>query len=138
MTIGAPCVEWEQCTQHTESDEDEWEEDVLDVTRNAVVSCDCGQLKGVVAAVDTIKVVDTQQSKDQQGRASHQHQGQLHGRVLLATRPPYTNQQVHWNQSHLVEHKHSKQVGRDKETIHTCREQGEPQEVLLSKRLQLP
>ena len=52
MTIGAPCVEWEQCTQHTESDEDEGEEDVLDIARNAVVGCNCGQLKGIAAAVD--------------------------------------------------------------------------------------
>ena len=78
MTIGAPCVEWEQSTQHTESDEDEWEEDILDVTRNTMISCDGSQLECIVTAIDTIEVIDTQQSENQQGGASHQHQSKLH------------------------------------------------------------
>ena len=131
-------MEWEQSTQHTESDEDEWEEDILDITRNTVISCDSGKLECVRATVDTVEVVDTQQSENQQGRTSHQHQGKLHGRVLLATRAPYTNKQVHRNKSYLVEHEHGEQVGRDEEAEHTCRKQGEPEEVLLGERLELP
>ena len=131
-------MEWEQSTQNTESDEDEWEEDILDVSRNTMVSCDSCQLECVLTAVDTVEVVDTQQSENQQSRTSHQHQGKLHGRILLATRTPNTNQQVHRNQSYLVEHEHSEQVGRDKEAEHTSRKQCEPKEVLLCEWLQLP
>ena len=103
-----------------------------------MVSCDSCQLECVLTAVDTVEVVDTQQSENQQSRTSHQHQCKLHGRILLATRTPNTNQQVHRNQSNLVEHEHCEQVGRDEEAKHTCRKQCEPKEVLLCEWLQLP
>ena len=72
-------MEWEQGAQHTESDEDEGEEDVLNITRNTVISCNRCEFEGVRTAIDAIEVVNTQQSENQQGRTSHQHQRQLHG-----------------------------------------------------------
>ena len=79
MTIGRPSVEREESSQHTESDEDEGEEDVLDICGNSVIGSNRGQLEGVAATVLAVEEIDTQQSEDQQGRASHQHQRELHG-----------------------------------------------------------
>ena len=67
----------------------------------------------------TTEIVDAQDADNQEGRASHQHQRQFHGRVLLMTRAPDANQQIHRNQRHLVEHEHREQVGRDEEAEHT-------------------
>ncbi len=64
-------------------------------------------------------VVDTQDTDKQEGGAAHQHQCQLHGGVLLASRPPYTDKQIHGNEGNLVEHEHGEQVGRDEEPEHT-------------------
>ena len=127
-------MEGEQSTQHTESDEDEGEERILNLLGNVVHSSNLVDIhRGVTA-----EVVDTQHAENQQSRTTHQHQRQLHGRILLAARTPHTNQEVHRNQSHLIEHEHGEHVGADEETKHTRRKQGEPKEILLGKRLQLP
>ena len=72
-------MEWEQGAQHTESDEDEGEEQVLNVARNAVIGCNRGQFEGVRATIETIEVIDAQQAEDEQSRSSHQHERKLHG-----------------------------------------------------------
>ena len=58
-------MEREQGSQHTKADEDEGEEDVLDPTRDGVVSSDRGQFERVVTTVLAIEEVDTQQTKNQ-------------------------------------------------------------------------
>ena len=134
MTVGAPCVEREQSTQHTKSDEDEREEHLLDSYGDVVQS---GNLVDIHRG-GTTEEVDAQNTDDQQGRASHEHERQLHGSILFGTTSPHANQEVHGNQSHLVEHEHGEHVDRDEETIDTRREQGEPEEILFGHRLQLP
>ena len=79
MTVGRPCVEGEQSTKHTESDKDEREEDVLYPAWDSVGCSNRGQLERVVATILSVEELDTQQTKNQQGRSSHQHQGKLHG-----------------------------------------------------------
>ena len=51
---------------------------------------------------------------------------------------PDTNQEVHGDERHLVEHEHREQVGRDEEAEDTRREQREPKEILLGERFELP
>ena len=126
MTVGRPCVEREQGSQHTEADEDEGEEDVLYPAGDGVGCSNRRQFERVVAAILAVEEVDTQQTENQQGRASHQHECQFHSRVLLMTRAPDTNQEVHRDKGHLVEHEHCEEVGGDEEAEHTGREQREP------------
>ena len=107
MTIRRPCVEREQGTQHTEADEDEGEEHLLNLNGDIVHSSNLVDVHRRSAAEE----VDAKNTDNQQGRTTHQHECQLHGRVLLATRAPNTNQQVHGNQGYLVEHEHREEVG---------------------------
>ena len=91
-----------------------------------------------VHRVETRLVVDAQDTDHQQGRTTHQHQGQLHGRVVFAAAAPNANQQVHGDKGHLVEHEHREEVDRDEEAEHTGRQQHEPQEELLGQGVDLP
>ena len=63
--------------------------------------------------------VDAQDAAEQQGRPAHEHQRQLHGRILLAAAAPDADEQVHRDQCHFVEHEHSEKVHRNKETEYT-------------------
>ena len=116
MTVRRPCVEGEQRTQHTKTDEDEGEEHLLRLYGNVVHGSNLIDIHGG----GTAEVIDTQNTDNQQSRASHQHQGQLHGCILLIARAPDTNQQVHGNQRNLIEHEHGKHIGADEEPIDTC------------------
>ena len=67
-------MEWEQSSEDTESDEDEWEEYLLDMNRDIVKSCNgidihCGS---------TTEVVDTKNTNDKQSRTTHEHEGKFH------------------------------------------------------------
>ena len=75
--------------------------------------------------------VNSNDSQHQEGRAAHEHEGKLHSTVVLVTTTPHTNQKVHGNECHLIEHEHCEQVDTDKEAKYTCRQEEEPQEELL-------
>ena len=72
-------MEWEQGTEHTESDEDEWEQYVLYVNRDVIV---VGNLKDVHGR-GTIVEIDAYETEDDKRRTSHEHKGKLHGCILL-------------------------------------------------------
>ena len=72
-------MEREQGAQHSEADEDEGEEHLLDVDGNAVVGGNGRQFEGIGAAVEAVEEVDAQQAENEQRGASHQHEGELHG-----------------------------------------------------------
>ncbi len=127
-------MEREHGSKYTETDEDEGEEHLLNLHRDIVHGGNLVDIHGR----GTTKVVDAQDTNNEQSRASHQHQRQLHGRILLGTTTPHTNQQVHRDERHLIEHEHGEKVGADKEAEHTCGKQGEPEEILFSERFQLP
>ena len=134
VTVGRPCVEREERAKHAESDEDEREEYLLYVNGNIVhgsnlldVHCRC-----------TAEIVDSEDSDDKQGRASHKHQSELHGSILLVSATPHTDEKIHRDESNLIEHEHSEHIGADEEAVNTGREQCEPKEVLLCHRLELP
>ena len=74
----------------------------------------------------------------QQRRTAHEHQRQLHGRILLAAAAPDADQEVHRNQRHLVEHEHREEVDRDEESEDADAQQTEPQEIGLYVLLHLP
>ena len=133
MTVGTPSVEGEQSTQYTEAQEDEREEESLHFGRDVAL----GNFKDI-HGFGTGSVEDAEDTNQQEGRTTHQHECQFHGCIFLLTASPYTDEQVHRNQGHFVEHEHGEQVGRDKETIYTGTQQSEPQEVFLSHRFQLP
>ena len=99
-------MEGKECSQHTESQEDHREEDTLHFGRYLVLH-DFQDIHRLGSG----SVVDAQDTNQQEGRTTHQHQGQLHGSVFLAAASPHTNQQVHRNQSHFIEHEHGEQVG---------------------------
>ena len=116
MTDWRPCVEREQSTKYTETNEHKREQHVLNGCRDVVVVCN---LKDAHCR-GTIEEVDTYQAEDDEGRTAHKHQRKLHGCILLATRTPETNQEVHRDEGYLIEHKHGEEVDRDEETINTC------------------
>ena len=134
MTVGAPGMEREQSAQHAETEEGKREPDALLLHGNIVQLGYLQQVHGGGAATE----VDTEDTDKQESGTAHQHQRQFHGSVFLASRTPYANQQVHRDERYLVEHEHGEQVGRDKETEHTHRQQGEPQEIFFGQRLQTP
>ena len=134
MTVGAPCVEREQGAQYAETDEGQREPDALLFDGNVVQACNLQQVHGRCARTE----VDAQDADQQEGRATHQHQRQLHGGVFLVTGTPHANQQVHRDQSHLIEHEHREQVYRDEEAEHTQGQEREPKEIFFRKRLQTP
>ena len=103
-------MEWEQRTKNTETDEEQWEEHVLYALRDSVSTI--GMVSDIqdFESLSTTVEVDTQDTDKQEGGAAHQHQCQLHGGVLLASRPPYTDKQIHGNKGNLVEHEHGEQV----------------------------
>ena len=127
-------MEGEQSTQHTKTDENEGEEYLLDVNGNVMLGGNFRDNHRVGSAVE----VDAENTEDEQGRTSHEHQRQFHGRILLVARTPNTNEQVHGNEGHLIEHEHGEHIHGDEEAEHTCGKQGEPKEILLRERLQLP
>ena len=86
----------------------------------------------------TREEVNAEDADDEQGGATHKHQRQLHGSILLGTATPNTYQQVHRDKGNLVEHEHREHISADEETVDTRRQKGKPEEVLLGQRLQLP
>ena len=127
-------MEWEQSTQDTETNEDEWEEHFLNRYRNIVQSCNlidihCG---------GTTEVVDAKNADNQQRTTTHEHQRKLHGGILLRPCSPYTDKEIHWYQGYLIEHKHGEKIGRNKETEHTNAQKNEPKEVFFLHRFKLP
>ena len=78
MTVGRPGVEREQGPEDSETDEDEGEEYLLDVGGNIVLGGNLGDNHGVGPAEE----VDAEDADDEQRRASHKHEGKLHGCIL--------------------------------------------------------
>ena len=74
-------MEGEQSTQHTETNEDEGEEHLLNSYGNIVHSSNLID----VHRGSTAEVIDAKDTDNQEGGTSHQHQRQLHGSILLVT-----------------------------------------------------
>ena len=106
VTVGTPSMEGEQGTQYTESQEDEREEKSLHFGRNVAL----GDFKDI-HGIATGSVEDAENTNQQEGRAPHEHQCQLHGCIFLLTASPYTDEQIHRNQGYFIEHEHGEQVG---------------------------
>ena len=83
-------------------------------------------------------IVDAQDADKQKCRATHKHKGELHCSIVLVAATPHTDEQIHRDECHLVEHKHREQVNRNEEAEHTGGQENEPQEILLRERLNLP
>ena len=131
-------MEWEQSSKNTETDEEQWEEYILNALRNSVSTM--GMVSDIqdFECLSTTVEVDTQDTDNQKSRTTHQHQSQLHGRILLCTTTPYTDEEIHRNQRNLIEHEHGEHVNRDEETIYTDAQESEPEEVFLLHWLHLP
>ena len=127
-------MEWEQSTEHTESDEDEWEQYVLYVNRDVIV---VGNLKDVHGR-GTIVEIDAYKTEDDKCRTSHEHEGKLHSGIFLLSTTPVTDKEIHRDKGYLIEHEHSEEVDADEESEHTCREEYEPHEELLCEWLEFP
>ena len=138
MTIGRPCMEWEHGTQHAEADKCQREQQILPIVRNGIVMCNIQDVHRQGLTSRCRVEIDTNQAEHQEGRATHQHQRQFHRAIVLVTTTPHTNEQVHGNQSNLIEHEHREQVNRDKETEHTRGQQEEPHEELTRHGVHLP
>ena len=110
VTVGAPCMEWEQGAKNTESQEYHREEDALHFGRDLQFH----NFKNVHGSASG-SVEYTQDTDKQECRATHQHKGKLHGCVFFLSATPYTDKQVHRDKSYFVEHEHSEEVGRNKE-----------------------
>gem|GEM_PF-3035083 len=138
MTIGRPCVEREHGAQHAKSHKGEREQIVLPLVRNSIVVRYLQQVHRQGLSLGRAMEINANETQHQEGRTTHEHEGEFHGTVVLVATTPHTNEQVHGNERHLVEHEHGEQVYRDEEAKHTCREQEEPQEELLGQRVHLP
>ena len=127
MTVGRPCVEWEEGSQHAETDEKQGEEDVLHILG------DIGHSRNLIDVHrgGSTEEVDGQDADDEQRRTTHKHQGEFHGGILLGACTPYSDKQIHRDKGYLVEHEHGEHIYRDEEAEHTGAEQGEPEEVFL-------
>ena len=79
MTVGRPCVEWEQGTKNAKANEDEGEEHLLNGNRDGMELSNLHDAHCISATVLTIEEVDTKNTYDEQGGTAHQHQGKLHG-----------------------------------------------------------
>ena len=86
-----------------------------DISRNVIV---VRNLKDAHCRT-AVEEVDAHKTQDDEGGTAHKHQGELHGCILLATRTPVANQEVHRDKGNLVEHEHGEEVDGDKETIDT-------------------
>lgn len=73
-------------------------------------------------------VVDADKREHQERRAAHEHQGELHGRILLAACAPLADEKIHRYERHLVEHEHREEVGSDEEAEHTGGKEEKPHE----------
>ena len=131
MAVGAPCVEGEHGAENTEAYECHREEECLPAMRDGAVAGDLEDVPCQLSALGSRVVIDADEAEHEECRAAHEHQGQLHGRVVLAARAPYADEKVHRDKSHLIEHKHGEEVDRDKEAEHTGRQQNQPQEESL-------
>ena len=139
MTVGAPCVEREEGSEHTETDEHHGEEHLLQVYGN---EARCGGYLGDVhrisAAERPVEEVDAQDADDEQCRTAHEHQRQFHGCILFLAAAPHADEQVHGDEGHLVEHEHGEEIDADKEAEHTRAKECKPEEILLGEGFELP
>ena len=137
VAVGRPSVEREHGAKHTEAHKCEREQHALPTVGYGIV---VGNLKDVhsEAAVGARVVVDADDAEHQEGRATHEHQRKLHGRVVLVATAPHANQQIHGDERDLVEHEHGEQVDGYEEAEHACRQQIEPKEELLGQRIDFP
>ena len=138
VTVGAPCVEGEEGSEHTETDEGEGEPEALLGKGNGMGAARVVGNLDNVHGLATGTVEDAEDAAHEEGRAAHEHEGELHGCILLAATTPHANEQVHGDEGYLVEHEHGEHVDRDEEAEHTEAQQGEPKEVLLGEGLELP
>ena len=138
MTVRTPGVEREHGSEDTESDKRETEEKILPARVNRIVVGYLENVPGELSALRRTVPIDTEKTEHQEGRTAHQHQGQLHCRIFLAARAPHTDQKVHRNQSHLIEHEHGEHVDGNEESEHTGRQETEPEEEVLGKGIDFP
>ena len=138
VTIGRPCVEGEECAEHTEADEGHREPKQLPVVGNGV------RAAGVVGDLDDVHrvtagaVEDAEDTTHQEGRTTHEHEGELHRGVFFSTGSPHADEEIHGNERDFIEHEHGEHVNRDEKAEHAHRKQGEPKEIFLGEGLQLP
>ena len=134
MAVGTPCMEREQGTQYAEAQEHRRKEQVLHLFGDIM---QVGNLQHI-HRLRPGSVIDAQDTDEQESRPAHQHQRQFHGGIFLTPAAPYTNEQVHRNESHLIKHEHGEKVGRNEETEYARGEQGKPQEIFFREGLQFP
>ena len=83
-------------------------------------------------------VEDAEDTAHEEGGTAHEHEGQLHGGILLAAATPHADEKVHRDEGYLIEHEHGEHVDRDEEAEHAHAEKREPKEIFLGKGLELP
>ena len=127
-------MEREQGSEHSESDEDYREPDALEIHRYIVHLCYFQNVHGRCSRAE----VDAEDTYKKQGRSTHEHQGQLHGRILLAAASPYSYEKIHRDEGHFVEHEHGKEVDRDEKSEYSHAQEAEPHEELFDIRFHLP
>ena len=137
MTIRRPGVEREQCAQHSKSNEKEGKEKFLDLNRNM----NLGNRKKAEGQLATVRVgieIQSQQSHQDQCRTTHQHQGQLHGRIFPRTAPPDTDQKVHRDDCNLVKQEQGKQVEGDEKAKYPGREKDQGDKKFFGQLFHFP
>ena len=138
VTVGAPGVEGEEGTEHTETDEGQGEPDVLLSEVNGMGTARVVGYLDDVHRLSAGTVEDAENAAHEEGGTAHEHQGELHGGVFLLAAAPYADEEVHGDEGDFVEHEHGEHVNGNEEAEHTEAEQGEPKEVFLGEGLELP
>ncbi len=132
MTVGAPGMEGEHGAEDTEADKAHREEEILPAFGDTLclldVACDIDDVPGKGLSLGRGVVIDTDEAEHKEGGTAHQHQGELHRRIFLASGAPDSDEKIHRDEGYLVEHEHREEVDADEESVDTSGKQDEPHE----------
>ena len=131
-------MEGEQGSKDTKTYEGHGEPNQLPVGGNGV--CSVGVIGNVddVHGLSTCTIEDAEDAAHEEGRTSHQHQGQFHRCIFFATATPHSDEEIHGDKCDFIEHEHGEHVGSDEESEHTHGKEGEPKKVFLGHGFELP
>ncbi len=120
-------------TQYTKSEEGEGEEEILLFHRHRPL-CQLGDMHAGCARSE----INAQDTHQQDHGRTHQHEGQLHGRIFFPSTSPDADQQIHRDQRRLIKKEQGEQIQRDEKAEDSGGKQAVPQEKLFGEGCHLP
>ena len=131
MAVGAPCVEGEHGAENAEANECHREKECLPAVADSIVLGNLENVPCKLSAFGSAMVVYADEAEHQECRSTHEHKGELHGRVVLAAGTPDTDEKIHGDKGDFIEHEHREEVDADEEAEHAGGKEDEPEEEFL-------